>query len=416
MRRKKTPFGKWVRTLFEVPNLEYKGRLSVLYSSPETFRLSSCPRDQRAKESTALPSPPPASVRLPSLALKPSPPGGGITKEAVCLLCPGFGSWAPSSPLAFLPQLQPLSSWESASEVTRTPASPGSPDETAEEGRPRWEARPIRRHFHRERARQPRPSPPKCPAFPCSLRSPPSSLPGRSDLPPGLLNQFLKAEGQKVERERKGGKPRWPRHRTQNGGGKPAGKEGKCWVTPTPGLSLVHWLSPEQDLPPAGRPPWSGRSPGRRSLAASKRRPPHFPPRPTPSQSLFRPSPDSALETTSPTYPLLLQIPCRATVTPTPVLAGSVGKRKKSPASCSARHNGSSNRLRRSQLLRELRSRATGLGGWERASEKEGVGREQWRQAGPLSRDKESIPSWRWGKKCACALMGVLFVAGRGGK
>lgn len=63
-KRKKTPFGKWVRTLFEVPNLEYKGRLSVLYSSPETFRLSSCPRDQRAKESTPLPAaPPPPPLR-----------------------------------------------------------------------------------------------------------------------------------------------------------------------------------------------------------------------------------------------------------------------------------------------------------------------------------------------------------------
>lgn len=117
------------------------------------------------------------------------------------------------------------------------------------------------------------------------------------------------------------------------------------------------------------------------------------PTHPTPSQSLFRPSPDSALDTTSPTYPLLLQIPCRATVTPTPVLAGSVGKRKKSLASCSARHNGSSNRLRQRQPLRELRSRETGLGGWERASEKEGVGREQRRLAGPLSRDKRSDPA-----------------------
>uniref|UniRef100_A0A8I5NVF6 Phenazine biosynthesis like protein domain containing n=1 Tax=Papio anubis TaxID=9555 RepID=A0A8I5NVF6_PAPAN len=58
-KKKKKPFGKSVRTLFEVPNLEYKGRLSVLYSSQETFRLSSCPRDQRARESTPLP--PPAS-------------------------------------------------------------------------------------------------------------------------------------------------------------------------------------------------------------------------------------------------------------------------------------------------------------------------------------------------------------------
>ena len=130
-------------------------------------------------------------------------------------------------------------------------------------------------------------------------------------------------------------------------------------------------------------------------MTASEQRPPHFPP-PTPSQSLFRPSPDSALETTSPTYPLLLQIPCRATVTPTLALEGSVVKRKKSLASCSAHHNGSSNRLRRWQPLRELRSRATGLGGWERASEKEGVGREQRRPATRSRETWESLPPWRW--------------------
>ncbi|XP_043452039.1 uncharacterized protein LOC122492612 [Prionailurus bengalensis] len=58
--RRIKPSGESVRTLFEVPNLEYKGRLSVLYSSPETFRLSSCPRDRRAKESTPLPPRPPS--------------------------------------------------------------------------------------------------------------------------------------------------------------------------------------------------------------------------------------------------------------------------------------------------------------------------------------------------------------------
>lgn len=70
LKKPQKPFGKWVRTLFEVPNLEYKGRLSVLYSSPETFRLSSCPRDQRARESTPLPpaSPPGSQAWLKNLS------------------------------------------------------------------------------------------------------------------------------------------------------------------------------------------------------------------------------------------------------------------------------------------------------------------------------------------------------------
>ncbi|XP_036192800.1 phenazine biosynthesis-like domain-containing protein isoform X4 [Myotis myotis] len=56
----------------------------------------------------------------------------------------------------------------------------------------------------------------------------------------------------------------------------------------------------------------------------------HTPP-PPPPRHLSRPSPDSALGTTSPTYPLLLQIPCQATAAP----AGS-GRRKDSLSSSSA--------------------------------------------------------------------------------
>lgn len=257
-----------------------------------------------------------------------------------------------------------------------------------------------------------RPSPPpKCPAFPCSLRSPSGAL----WPPPGLLNQFSEAEGQKVERKRKGGKPRWPRHRTQNGGGQTSRERGETLDDPHFGPQFHPKNFTSAILPTAGRPPWSGRSPRRHSVTASKRRPPHF--RPPPPASLFRPSPDSALETTSPTYPLLLQIPCRATVTPTPVLERSVVKWKKSFAWGSARNNGSSNRLRRWQPLRELRSRATGLGGWERASEKEGVGREQRRPACQLSRDLWFAPALALAARSALARWWAdQFVGGRGGE
>ncbi|XP_021555605.1 uncharacterized protein LOC110589395 [Neomonachus schauinslandi] len=106
-------------------------------------------------------------------------------------------------------------------------------------------------------------------------------------------------------------------------------------------------------------------------------------------------------------------IPCRATVTPTPVLAGPVGKRKKSLVSCSTRHNGSSNRLHQRQPLRELRSRATGLGGWERASEKEGVGREQRRPTGPLSRDKSLDPALALKQEVRLRAKGLSCVLGK---
>ncbi|XP_067564999.1 phenazine biosynthesis-like domain-containing protein [Pseudorca crassidens] len=171
--------------------------------------------------------------------------------------------------------------------------------------------------------------------------------------------------------------------------------------------------------PPPGRPPslkweiaWEAQ-PGRLRAATST-----LPPRsPTPSQSLFRPSPDSALETTSPTYPLLLQIPCRATVAPTPVLRGSGREQGEVARLVQRSHNGSSNRLRRRQPLRELRSRATGLGGWERASEEEGVERERGRPAGPTHARQESQPSLGAdGRKCACALVRSPVVVGRGGE
>ncbi|KAF3828191.1 hypothetical protein GH733_003980, partial [Mirounga leonina] len=106
-------------------------------------------------------------------------------------------------------------------------------------------------------------------------------------------------------------------------------------------------------------------------------------------------------------------IPCRATVTPTPVLAGPVGKRKKSLVSCSTRHNGPSNRLHQRQPLRELRSRATGLGGWERASEKEGVGREQRRPTGPLSRDKSLDPALAPKQEVRLRAKGLSCVLGK---
>ncbi|KAJ8794960.1 hypothetical protein J1605_018547 [Eschrichtius robustus] len=153
--------------------------------------------------------------------------------------------------------------------------------------------------------------------------------------------------------------------------------------------------------------------PGRPRAATST-----LPPRsPTPSQSLFRPFPDSALETTSPTYPLLLQIPCRETVAPTPVLARSGREQGEVARLVQRSHNGSSNRLRRRQPLRELRSRATGLGGWERANEEEGVEREQGRPAGPTHARQESRPSLGAdGRKCACVLVKSPVVGGRGGE
>lgn len=128
---------------------------------------------------------------------------------------------------------------------------------------------------------------PKCPAFPCSLRSPPSSLPGRCDPPPGLLNQFLEAEGQKVERKRKGGKPRWPRHRTQNGGGQTSRERGEMLGDPH-SRPQSRPLAFTRASPPPGRPPslkweiaWEAQS-GRLRATTST-----LPPHPTPSHLSF---------------------------------------------------------------------------------------------------------------------------------
>ncbi|KAG8507399.1 Phenazine biosynthesis-like domain-containing protein [Galemys pyrenaicus] len=104
-------------------------------------------------------------------------------------------------------------------------------------------------------------------------------------------------------------------------------------------------------------------------------------PRPAPISFVLLPIPFSKLPA-QPT-PFLLQIPCWATVVPTPVLAGSGLRREQTPASSGAPHNGPPNRLWWWQPLRELRSTATGLGGWEGASEEEGVEREQRKPASP---------------------------------
>lgn len=132
-------------------------------------------------------------------------------------------------------RLQPLSSRPSASQASGRPAGPGSPAETAEEARAAVGGRALGRHFLREPP-LPRPSPhhPPGPArfsptlTPCREPDPPpTSLPQHTHTPgPGLLNQFCRSWGIRSRKMTvKGGKPRRPRHRTQNGGeAKPARK------------------------------------------------------------------------------------------------------------------------------------------------------------------------------------------------
>lgn len=224
--RRIKPSGESVRTLFEVPNLEYKGRLSVLYSSPETFRLSSCPRDRRAKEGTPLPPRPPISpsgsqawlknLRHRAAELQRRPSASFVLDLGVERLRRHWLS-SPSSSLSHLGNLRQKS--------LAVPPAQGSPAETAEVGRPRWEARPIRRHFHRERARQPRPFPPsrptKCPTFPCSLRSPSggavtSPRPSKSVLGSLGAKKYKEGEG----REAEVAAPPYPKWRRPNQQGK----------------------------------------------------------------------------------------------------------------------------------------------------------------------------------------------------
>ena len=165
---------------------------------------------------------------------------------------------------------------------------------------------------------------PKCPAFPCSLPSHPH--PFREALtthrPPKSVFWNWGAKSRKRRRAgSRGRRAAVPKMAEA----KPAGNGGEMLDDPHFGARLhplnSTWVNPPSDRPPSWK--WEiawEAQPGCLQVATST-----LPPlrRPTPSQWLFRPSPDSALETTSPTYPLLLQIPCRATVAPTPVLAGS---------------------------------------------------------------------------------------------
>lgn len=161
------------------------------------------------------------------------------------------------------------------------------------------------------------------PAWPCSLRAHPHPLPESLTTPrprPGpqpaqSVSPKLGTTGRRngAGREAKAAAPPYPKWRRPNQQGREEG-----WTPSTSGLRVAHPTPPEQALAPLAALLEVGDRPGGAAPPASERRPPHFPPAPPPPGS--RPSPDSALETTSPTYPLLLQIPCRAIVTPAPLL------------------------------------------------------------------------------------------------
>lgn len=220
---KKNPFGKWVRTLFEVPNLEYKGRLSVLYSSPETFRLSSCPRDQRARESTLL-SPPPrpaAKARLRNLRhraaeLQRKPSASFVLDLGVERLRRHWLS-SPRSSLSHLENLRQKS-------LAIPPAQVALPRLRRKGGRG-GRLGPYGAISIGSAPASPEPPRTQVPGL-SLLASFPTLIPSKALCPPSsLLSQFSEAWAQKVERGRagsRGGRATVPKMAEA----KPAGKGG----------------------------------------------------------------------------------------------------------------------------------------------------------------------------------------------
>lgn len=247
----KKPLGKWVRTLFEVPNLEYKGRLSVLYSSPQTFVYLAALETRKLGESTPLPPSPSSSrdwlknLRHRAAELQRRPPASFVLDLGVQRLRRHWLS-SPSSSLSHLGNLRQKSLAVPPAQV----AQPRLRRKGGRGGRPG----PSGAISIGSAPDGPDPPPTQVPSL-SLVASFPTLIPSTALQPtPHLLNQFLEAEGQKVAREEKGGKPRWPRYRTQNGGGQTRrekrGSAGYSHFGPRLRPLNSTWVSP-----PPGRPP-----------------------------------------------------------------------------------------------------------------------------------------------------------------
>nr|XP_051680334.1 translation initiation factor IF-2 [Oryctolagus cuniculus] len=248
-----------VRTLFEVPNLESKGRLSVLYSSPEAFRLSSCPRDRRARESAPLPPPRPAAkLGLKTFATGRRKYKGGRLPplswiwELSASVATGFPAPAPASLILGICVRSHRQSRQVALPRLRRKGGCG--------GRP-GPSGAISIGSAPGGSPDPPPSPAAGPGparfaptlIPCQGAGPPPA-PGPGPGPgPGQLNQSFQSWEQEVEGTGKGGKPRWPRHRTQNGGGQTSKAERRAGRPPLRASASSTELHPSKSSP--GRPP-----------------------------------------------------------------------------------------------------------------------------------------------------------------
>ena len=148
--------------------MEYKGRLSVLYSAPETFRLSSCSRDRRARERTPLPRPGSQAwlknLRHRAAELQRRPSASFVLDLGVERLRRHWLS-SPSSSLSHLGNLRQKSLAVPPAQV----AQPRRRRKGGLHGRPG----PSGAISIGSAPDGPDPPTPKCPAFPCSLPSHP---------------------------------------------------------------------------------------------------------------------------------------------------------------------------------------------------------------------------------------------------
>lgn len=205
----KRPVGKGVRTLFEVPNLGYKGRLSVPYSAPEAFRLSSCPRTGELGSAPAPRAPAAGPLTPPPLS---RPRAERLRRHRLS---------APSASLSALENLRQKT-------LAVPPAQVARPRLRREGGRGRRrEAGPIPRHFHRERARRPRPPHP-LPGLSRLAPLPTLSPPGRPGHPPASHASFRELGSRRRERKAPAGRPGGRATVPKMAEAEPAGRRGKA--------------------------------------------------------------------------------------------------------------------------------------------------------------------------------------------
>lgn len=218
---------------------------------------------------------------------------------------------------------------------------------------------------------------------------PPRPRPAQSVFPKLGTRSRRNGEG----REAKVAAPPYPKWRRPDQQGREEG-----WTPSASGLRVVHRAPPEQVLARQAA-PWKWEI----AREAQPRPPPsgdlHTPPAPPPpGRSSFARLRSRNHQPNLP--PFTSDTLSGDSNADAGAREGPGVRRGQSFASCGAPYNGPPNRLRQWQPLRELRSRATGWGGWERVSEEEGAERARRK---PASGSRETGAAWTRPRRSALA-------------